>query len=800
MNDSQNHTSRRRTLALLGIGFVAVLVQLATERTQATDSSRVPQVEKRGAPGHPSAGFGHQAETALAHRGDANELSPSARIYLPGQVMVSLERGADLAAVAHDHGATVLRPPGPAGYAVLDMSGEDEGGRTVDLLADPRIARAAPNGRVFGAGEGEEDDEDEEDEEDEGGSSSSRQGLAYGFQWHLGAADALSTPSSRNKDMRVAILDSGVAYTSCTHDGVLYKQAASLAEVAFKDPYDFVDGDNHPHDEHMHGTHIASLIASDGEVEGLAPDVAIIPIRVLDESNAGTEAELLDGLAWAIKKGADVINLSLSFSDGYVPSYALRALLQEASDKKIVLVAAAGNSGSETVSWPAASPIVLAVGASQLESAEGGLITASYSNIGTGLFIRAPGGNLNTDYNSDGYGDGILAETIDLNDPTTTNYWFLAGSSQATAIVSGSIAALMAEKAEGKYIRRLLQAGAWGGESPSSAFDLTDGEGVGELDLGVSRAAWDAALAAKSQSAYEESNYYVGILPYLAAMDGSMVPKADVVVVNAKKKHAAGVEVVGTLTDSDGNVQRLSCETDSAGQCTLSGEATKGDGDSVAAAWQVTIDAVFDGYVGPPGTIVFQSDGVDSIIKGLDKAGAGDKLIAFAWGEETDDDLGDLAASYSMVDTGSGLASLPIGLILTRLAMEGSAEMSSVTVTVGKDKGTFTVLDLEGTGLASLPIGFRSVSIVALGGTGLASLPIGFKPRDMQVGADVGLVVAPDGMWNGGGELKKKMEAGGWTSDGYGAASAVVGSGAIAIGSDFAEEFDACDVGDGEAL
>ena len=84
---------------------------------------------------------------------------------------------------------------------------------------------------------------------------------------------------------------------------------------------------------------------------------------MLVEQNVGSELALVEGLYWAADHGADVISMSLSFGLDYVPSPALLAALQYAHDGGVVMLAAAGNDGAKAISWPAASPLVIAVAA-----------------------------------------------------------------------------------------------------------------------------------------------------------------------------------------------------------------------------------------------------------------------------------------------------------------------------------------------------------------------------------------------------------------------------------------------------
>jgi serine protease len=173
-----------------------------------------------------------------------------------------------------------------------------------------------------------------------------------------------------------------------------------------------------------------------------------MPVRVLDASGDGYPVTIARGIRFAADHHAKVINLSLNFGPGVraqqIPQV-IRAI-DYAYKRGSLVVAAAGNGGVDEVAYPARAPHVLAVGA----TTENGCLS-SFSNVGSGLDLVAPGGgsdaNLADDTNCRGgragrpiYQTAFLGGHVTDFEPAVD----FIGTSMATAHVSATAALTIA--------------------------------------------------------------------------------------------------------------------------------------------------------------------------------------------------------------------------------------------------------------------------------------------------------------------------------------------------------------------
>jgi serine protease len=191
--------------------------------------------------------------------------------------------------------------------------------------------------------------------------------------------------------VKIAVLDTGVAFKTIRPR---YFKSPDFSPGQFLPGYDFVAPDRLALDEDGHGTHVAGTIAEQTgngrALTGLAYGAKLLPVRVLDATGEGKAHEIAEGIRFAARRGAKVINMSFVFGEAVKTCRQIApvcAAVKRARAKGAIVVAAAGNDSDAIVDYPARIPGVVGVGA----TSEGGC-AASYSDRGSGLDISAPGG------------------------------------------------------------------------------------------------------------------------------------------------------------------------------------------------------------------------------------------------------------------------------------------------------------------------------------------------------------------------------------------------------------------------
>lgn len=196
--------------------------------------------------------------------------------------------------------------------------------------------------------------------------------------WGILAVKAMAAwpGSNGGSGARVLVLDTGV---DKDHPSL----AANLEKGA-----DFVGDNQQPYayaDTIGHGTHVAGTIAAvsdSGGFTGVAPQAKILAGRVCSSMGCSNIA-IAQGVNWGLTENVDVISMSLG---GMWSTPAERDAITKAEAAGITIVAASGNDGSASISYPAALGEVIAVGAVDSQMAH-----AAFSQYGPELAISGPG-------------------------------------------------------------------------------------------------------------------------------------------------------------------------------------------------------------------------------------------------------------------------------------------------------------------------------------------------------------------------------------------------------------------------
>ena len=239
-------------------------------------------------------------------------------------------------------------------------------------------------------------------------------------------------PAWGDRNIVVAVIDSGVDYTHEDLAGNMWVNAGEIPDNNQDDDNNgFVDDvygadvvgsvydhDGDPQDDNGHGTHVAGIIAAQGNngigIIGVAPNAQIMAIKAAQYSGALTSTDISEAILYAYQQGADIINMSFGGPG--------RSVLEEealaVAFSNAVLIAAAGNQGIYNdincgilarPSYPAAHPYVLGVMAEAQYPDQFGAYLAGFSNWdckarnGIEYEVMAPGVDVLSTIPGDGY-------------------------------------------------------------------------------------------------------------------------------------------------------------------------------------------------------------------------------------------------------------------------------------------------------------------------------------------------------------------------------------------------------------
>jgi len=229
-------------------------------------------------------------------------------------------------------------------------------------------------------------------------------------------------PVTRGKSLasgpaiHVATIDTGINYNS-----------TELSAV-YKGGYNFVGRTGDPLDDNGHGTHVAGIIAAANNgagVVGVASDVDVYSLKVLDTCGSGRTSDIISAVSWVVDKkheigGNWIINMSLGSDE---PSASEQNAMDAADAAGVLIFAASGNSysGTDGIAYPADYGSVVSVGAVDSTNT-----VATFSQRGTDLKVVAPGVSVLSSFvspmvsTSDGRKIAATrADYADATDPTT---------------------------------------------------------------------------------------------------------------------------------------------------------------------------------------------------------------------------------------------------------------------------------------------------------------------------------------------------------------------------------------------
>ena len=298
----------------------------------------------------------------------------------PGEagVLVRVKSGANINAIAATYGAVVLGSIPDDNFYRLQSSSEGDAALILQLTADLRVVSV---------------------EEDSDVSSAEVVGDPFHFSFDITADPGTFTngafltqinlgqsqAKTRGFGVIVAVLDTGVA---ATHPALQNNMMAGLNTMqSASAPADLPDGATNA--DVGHGTMIAGLITR------LAPNAAIMPVRVMNADGKGSTFSVAQGIHYAVTHGARIITLSFSATAN---SSALADALDAAEAAGVILVVAAGNDSANKAQTPTTGNGALVVASVEADNTK-----SPYSNYGPFVSVTAPGTDVRSAFWNDNY-------------------------------------------------------------------------------------------------------------------------------------------------------------------------------------------------------------------------------------------------------------------------------------------------------------------------------------------------------------------------------------------------------------
>ncbi len=309
---------------------------------------------------------------------------------VPGSYIVVLKDGVTgTAALADRHGAEVTHVYRSALHGFSARMSTSEARR---LAADPSVARVEQDGEVRAL-------------------DTQRRPKS----WGLDRIDQRNLPLDRSYTYPTT----APTVTAYVIDTGIYAEHRDFGGRASVGTDTVGDGQNGV-DCNGHGTHVAGTIG--GSAYGVAKDVRLVGVRVLNCSGSGTYAGVIAGVDWVTANAAKPAVANMSLGGG--ASQAVDDAVTESIASGVSYAIAAGNSNSDACNYsPARTPAAITTGAVDINDAR-----SSFSNYGTCVDLFAPG-------------RGITSAWIGGAKRTNT----ISGTSMATPHVAGVAALILAQ-------------------------------------------------------------------------------------------------------------------------------------------------------------------------------------------------------------------------------------------------------------------------------------------------------------------------------------------------------------------
>ena len=381
------HTKRARILNLLSLGILLIVIPFTIVLTKQEQELR---------------------QRAAQRKPDPSTLEPKKKGFVEGVVLLKYKKGVNetIAKASVEkrlkkrQGRKIKRRLQYIPVEEVEVPVGDESSTCSELTQDPYIQYCARDAYVKAVAAPDDP--------------------SFDKQYGLRAIKATSAwNETKGKDVTVAVLDTGIDENHPDLKGKV---------VARKN---FAYPDKTPDDLSGHGTHVAGIIAAKTDnkvgVAGGCPQCRLLNVKVLKNNEQGLQSVVAEGIAWAAQQDVKVINLSVSGDKPDGPF--LEDAINEAWDKGVVVIVAAGNDGTSQKTYPAAYEKTIAVAATTKDDE-----IAGFSNFGSDwVDVAAPGDNIYSTLPPDSNrGDG-------------SEYGFMEGTSMAAPLVSATAALVIAK-------------------------------------------------------------------------------------------------------------------------------------------------------------------------------------------------------------------------------------------------------------------------------------------------------------------------------------------------------------------